>query len=395
MSSSKAEQAWAGLNARQQLYLSTIFEFDQAAEADITAAGARWEKTPPTSEWRQITYDIKLPRELAGYSSVQDKLRKAGQHDSGSGSSLAALKRGGLVSVTHDMVYIAQLGIHVPRVRVRLTTLGRATARHGAGVTAPATTPRGLVARWSCVALAWLYAAGETGLSIHTDTWWDRADRAPSWNTLLRLRDRKDGSFIEEFATASATGTGRYRVRLSDAGRRHFELHHACYRELYPDLDLAETAEQIDGAHAGLADHRTTRPRHLVRDTDLPVLAKLIELEAKNACHLRRVAIEEYERIGQAVPDDVRAIPPGLLRWQVKDLTRTEKSIDRLATRRDGPLVKVIDAPNGPFHQDTHPTLPLVVLTDHGRAHYARYLDEYQRTYPEAHLPQITTPGKP
>ncbi|MEC3979814.1 hypothetical protein [Amycolatopsis sp. H20-H5] len=40
----------------------------------------------------------------------------------------------------------------------------------------------------------------------------------------------------------------------------------------------------------------------------------LTALEAKDACHLRRVAIEGYERIGQAVPEQVRAIPPGLLR---------------------------------------------------------------------------------
>src|SRR5690606_6642597 len=102
---------------------------------------ANWETIPPAAEWRQILYDIKLPKELVGYSSVQSRLREAGQHDPGAGSTLAALERRKLVIVTHDMVYVPQLSMTVPRIRVRLSTLGRATARHGAGVTAPTTTP--------------------------------------------------------------------------------------------------------------------------------------------------------------------------------------------------------------------------------------------------------------
>jgi hypothetical protein len=35
------------LTERQRLYLATIFDADQAAEADIKARSARWEKTPP------------------------------------------------------------------------------------------------------------------------------------------------------------------------------------------------------------------------------------------------------------------------------------------------------------------------------------------------------------
>jgi hypothetical protein len=72
-------KAWAGLNGRQRLYLSTIFEFDQAAEADIKRQSAKWMKTPPASAWRQVTYDIKLPKEITGYSSVQSALRSKGE----------------------------------------------------------------------------------------------------------------------------------------------------------------------------------------------------------------------------------------------------------------------------------------------------------------------------
>ena len=132
----------------------------------------------------------------------------------------------------------------VPRIRVRLTTLGRAAARAGKGITTPVSPPRGLMARWSFAALARLYVAGERGLHIGPTS--DRVDEAPSWNTLLHLRDRREGSLIYEF---------EHRVRLSDLGRGHYSVHHACYRELYPDIDAPSPAEQPDGAHAGLADH--------------------------------------------------------------------------------------------------------------------------------------------
>jgi hypothetical protein len=104
--------------------------------------------------------------------------------------------------VTRDHVRVPLLGM-VPRIRVRLTTLGRAAARAGTGVTAPASPPRGLMAHWSFTALARLYAAGDDGLN--NGTTWDKADRAPSWNTLLNLRDRRDGAFIEEFTVHART----------------------------------------------------------------------------------------------------------------------------------------------------------------------------------------------
>ncbi|RAS59398.1 hypothetical protein C8D87_11410 [Lentzea atacamensis] len=401
MSNGKASAAWDGLNERQRLYLSTIFRFDQAAEADIRRQKAEWLTTPPASEWRLVTYDIKLPRDLGGYSSVQHELREAGQHDSGSGSTLAALERRGLVEVEHDHIYIAVLGKHVPRVRVRLTAAGRAAARAGAGITGPATAPAGLMARWSFAALARLYEAGDNGLT--TQTTWDEDDKAPPWKTLLHLRDRKDGSHIEEFSVHTRkeginpltgheyTTRTEYRVRLSPAGVRHYELHHACYRELYPDVEAVEPRHKLDLAHADLAAHQARKPPHLVRVTDVPVLARLAVLEAAGNCYLRTTLIKAYEERGWPVPEDVRALPSGLTPWQVKKLTRTERSIDRLRGHRDGPLVDVLEVENLPQHRHTHPVLPLVVLTEHGRRHYAGHRDEYLRAYPDLTLPDTIT----
>jgi hypothetical protein len=386
--SDKAAQAWAGLNARQQLYLTTIFAFDQEAEAAMKARSAKWLKTPPASEWRQVTYDVKVPkkltRKITGYSSVQDKLREEGQHDPGSGVTLKALRTRGLLTVSYDRVEVL-LGVWADRTRVRLTTLGRAAARAGKGITTPATTPTGLMARWSFAALARLYVAGNAGLPLYGR---DRdGKRVPSWNTLLNLRDRKNGSFIDEYTAANDYGGWDNRVRLTPIARRHYEIHHGCYRELYPDVDAPAPAEPAAHAHTGLASHRVRRPRHLVRDTDLPVLARLTELEAQGACYARHNLIEYYERRREPVPDDVHTIPSGLLRWQVANLTLTEKSIDRLAAHSGGPLVEVVDAPNLPLYVHQYPTLPLVVLTDLGREHFVRYLDEYRSFYPDLPLP--------
>jgi len=72
--------------------------------------------TPPVSQWRQITYDIKAPKEIVGYSSVQSVPRKQGEHDDGSGSTLAALRRRGLITISRGQVKV--LGVWVPQIRV-------------------------------------------------------------------------------------------------------------------------------------------------------------------------------------------------------------------------------------------------------------------------------------
>jgi hypothetical protein len=392
--SGTAEAAWSALNERQRLYLSTILELDQAAEAEIRRQSAQRILTPPAAQWRQITYDIKLPKEIAGYSSVQSVLRERSEHDTGSGSSLAALRRRGLVEVTYDQVEVPPLGM-VDRIRVRLTTAGRAAARYGTGAAAPAAVPAGLLSRLSLIALAALYAAGESGL-CNEDTR-DRADAAPSWTTLLRLRDRRDGSLIGLFLADRSEQDRhvlrQHRVRCSARGRRHFAVHRACYAELYPDLDLPDLApdDVLAHAHNGLAGHRAPRPKHLLRDGDLRVLLELAALEEASRCYLREVITEQYQRRGEPVPGWVGQIPAGLLPWQVKDLTRSGTSIGRLAATPGGPLVEQIGvAAHLPYtHADA--TTPLVVLTDHGRAHLRDHLADYRRHYPELDLPELAT----
>ncbi len=373
---SKAAAAWAGLNARQRLYLSTILDFDQAAEADIKQRSANWEKTPPAAEWRQILYDIKLPKELVGYSSVQSQLRAAGQHDPGAGSTLAALERRKLVTVTHDMVYVPQLGTMVPRIRVRLTTLGRAAARHGAGITGPTATPRGLLSWGSFRALALLYAAGDDGLVLD-------AKGTPSWNTLLRLRNRPYDPWIDEFSTRTGEyGFKQYRVRATANARRHYEIHAACYRELYPDIDAPEPTAAAHVTHGGLADHRVRTPKHLLTQVDAAILSELVRLTDKGTCWLQQMLLREYR--DRTLPESVRAMRPGLLRNQVKDLARTDAPIGRLSGWPAGALAEMIELTDTAI-TDRWPA-SMLVLTEHGGEHFARHREEYRQLYPDLHL---------
>jgi hypothetical protein len=191
--------------------------------------------------------------------------------DPGAGSSLAALRRRDLVQV-RDNVYDTSRGT-VGVVEVRLTSSGRAAARAGRAEPPRRRTPQGLLSEWLWRALVTLYRAGDTG------TLYDQ-DGGPSWNALLKLRDRRDGSYMQEFSR-SVTRSGytmasvKYRARISDRGRAHAELHHRCYAELYPDVPPIEPATPVDGAHSGLADHRTRRPRGLVRAPDWRLLVAL------------------------------------------------------------------------------------------------------------------------
>jgi hypothetical protein len=197
-------------------------------------------------------------------------------------------------------------------------------------------------------------------------------------STPLPLREGRGGSFIEELRGSLADGS---RYPISPLGRRHYELHHACYRELHPDVGAAEPADTSTGAYSGLVGHQVRRPKHLVRATDLPILSTLTRWEAMDFSGWRNIVIEQYGQLNAAIPEHVRAIPPGLTRWQARDTTRSEKSVDRLLAHPGGPLIDVIDVPNQPGNIE-HPTIELIVLTQVGRDHYARHVAEYRQATP-------------
>jgi len=65
--------------------------------------------------------------------------------------------------------------------------------------------PRGLLSKWAWAAIARLHAAGDGGLVLDFDgnravPWWERA---PAWNMIVRLRNRKSRTYRDSRSTAS------------------------------------------------------------------------------------------------------------------------------------------------------------------------------------------------
>lgn len=395
--SKRAAEAWGSLNARQRVYLSTIYEADQAAEEDVKARYGRFDTKPPAAEWRQLTFSIVAPRSLVDYSTIQKTLRERGQHDPGAGSTLAMLARRELITVAADEVEIYP-GVLAERVRVRLSTLGRATARHGADPAGTAPGPKrptGLLGRWGFVTLARLYAAGEAGLgeSSDFDCAWEQ--RLPRPTTVHLLQIRPDGDLTEENnAWDPARNRMKYALRLSARGRRHFDLHHACYRELYPDLFDGTAAKdlrgvpmpepaQLDEAHQELAAHRARRPAHLLADNDVRLLARLADVHRTDACHWRDRMTRYFTDFDQEVPAEVATMPAGLIPPQIKSVTTSKTSIARLTGHQPAPLAEVVEVP-----AMGSATLPLAVITPAGLEHLRDHVGEYRALNPELRLGQ-------
>lgn len=362
----KAFAAWQELNKRQQLYLTAIYEADQAAEADIADRRRRMYSIPPADEWRWLNY----------YPGIWARVDNAGERDPGTGSTLAALER-------RDLIHVREIQSGTA-VQIRLRTAGRAAARAGIQEQAPRRTPAGLLSEWLWDALATIYRAGETG--CYHDAWHLKAGdplRGPSWNACLKLRDRKDGKFIEEFQPNGIPGEA-YRTRLTARGRDHAELHHRCYTELYPTVRGIELTAPVAAAHEGLAVHSIRRPKYLVTGPDWRLLAILTRMEKTHRCPWRDHVAREYRGWGsrdRPVPAWVDTIPDGLTLPAAAKAAGSTASIGRLEKYDGGPLIENVEvkSPDGGRLGQAQ----LVCLTNAGREHVTDHLPEYRQFYPD------------
>lgn len=230
-----AAAAWSALNKRQCAYLRAIYREDQATEADMAARRREWLSVPPAAEWRTLTFSVDSP--AARETSIQRRLQAAGIHDPGAGSTLAALARRGLIEVIHDDTIV--LGAPVPRVRVRMTRAGRATARAGLDESAPARPPKGLLKRWLWWRLVAIARAGEPGAGT------DVLGHAGEWWVYLDGRGR---GYVEQ-RPDHPDRRGRWAYHLTEAGAAHIAAHRSTYQRLYPDIDTTD-----------LPDSRTAPP---------------------------------------------------------------------------------------------------------------------------------------
>jgi hypothetical protein len=232
----KAARDWTALSARQRDLLRKAFDADHAAEkherqrardkqADTKAL---WPESRPADVWRWISLD-----------QARGRLRPRDTD----GADYEALRNAGLIEVD-------------AHAWVRMTRAGRASVRAGTGAPPPDRPPRGLLSRWSWAALAELAAAGDGGLVIWHSTrrvslaeW----EKCPSWNTILRLKNRS-APYAEEFRT-EADG---WCVRLTAAGREHVEVNQDHYTARYPDV-------RVPGPDHAITRHRAD-PGQMARD---------------------------------------------------------------------------------------------------------------------------------
>jgi hypothetical protein len=389
MPDQKAAEAWAGLNERQRIYLKAIYDADQRAEA---VANSGW-SSRPASEWRWVLYSIKAPKELVGRRAIQDQVERQGKLDTGAGSSLAALRRRALILVRDTWVETA-FGVF-PAVEVQLTRAGRATVRQGLGITLPPRVPTGLLSKeylWE--ALVWLYEAGEKGFTHH----YYRSEQQklspeqprfrPSWNTLLVLRDRRDGSFWEDVQGALRNGSYEYRYRASALGREHYERHWVCYAHLYPDVE-APRPPASEGAHQDLAEHFVRKPKGLLTMPQWRLLVELVRVHRSGSSPLHR-SIEDQHRSWQAELPDLSDLPRGLLAWQIKQwVTPSSTAAAALVGYKEGALAQYTDV--RPIQhlwtaigaEDGARPLLVLHVTDAGLQHFDEKLEVYRRHYPD------------
>jgi hypothetical protein len=392
-------ELWAELNPRQQTYLTAVYNADQAAEGRHKGGAFDWGHGPPASEWRWQTFCLKAPKEWVGRTVIQYELDAKGEHDQGAGSSLAALRRRALIEVTEDQVQTV-LG-WVPRVRVKLTTLGRATARAGLGHTAPKSPPRGLLSEWLWSNLVRLYRAGPDGMLTYSPRGTPPEERAPSQKARLFLErmDRKEGRFINERQVKcgepieSRMTPGQMitptepRVFLTDAGRAHYELHLRCYAELYPDIEAPVPEQLPEDAHVGLEAHKVHKPRGLLARPPFLLLTALVSADVRNHLWIRK----EFHRYGSSsdstTTDALAALPAGIT--HPHQVTRSATAPTKLLTFRGGPLAAetVVSPWLDPWHRTREGDLTILHLTDAGRAHYATNLPAYKATYDDVDAP--------
>ncbi|MEW2301959.1 hypothetical protein AB0958_18630 [Streptomyces sp. NPDC006655] len=401
-------ELWAELNERQQTYLTAIYDADQNAEANQRGGAFDWGHGPPASEWRWQTFSIKLPKDLVGYTSIQHQLRAKGEHDQGAGSSLAALRRRGLVEVMEDLIQTV-LGL-VPRVRVKLTTIGRATARAGLGHTAPKSAPRGMLSEWLWSNLVRLYRAGPDGLPEISPRGTPYEDRAPSHKALFFLQqmDRKGGRLVETrnvetdgepyespFRPGHVITPTERRVMLTDAGRAHYEQHVRCYAELWPDVEAPVPEQFPEGAHDGLADHKLSKPRGLLPRAAFLILVSLVRADLADHLWVKEqwgTYWKHWNQGSSLPPQELMDLPAGITNTQVPRITRSTTALARLLDHRGAPLAaqkpisRWLCPPIG-VRDGVPEDFAVLYVTEAGRAHYAANLAEYRTLYDDVEAP--------
>ncbi|MFF3731018.1 hypothetical protein ACFYXM_12010 [Streptomyces sp. NPDC002476] len=230
----KAQVAWDALNTRQRAYMTVLYDHDQAVEAGRAQdAAAGYYDDTPASVWRWI--DVVTPG--SKLTPVQRALARRDVRDDGTGSTLQALQRYGLIEVRDEVV-------DGPRgksrtVSVKLTRAGRAAVR--AGTREPGRRRAGELSEYAWERLVRLWRADPGTVRI----WGHNTYEALVGRPTPPYAEGKDGDY-----------------RITEAGREHYRTRWARYAELYPDVaapdpdggpepwpaELQRTLDRMEGA---------------------------------------------------------------------------------------------------------------------------------------------------
>ncbi len=248
MDSRPPQVTWQSLNSRQQDYMQAIYQADQEVEAAERSRWSRGGRSREASAWRWMLYvnldghDLPVKRHLALTKQISE----------GTGSTLEALERRGLIEVRYDIdTYNGRrILTNEPIPAIQITKAGRALVRKALSVPSGKQVV-GTLQEWHWRALAKAYEAEEHGVR-QEGLGYGRI----GWNTWLRLRDYQihgvEYPLIKE----------RKGVSITAWGMGYYERTFARYHELYPDVATPQPREQHDPLEPFvevLQDHHTCR----------------------------------------------------------------------------------------------------------------------------------------
>jgi hypothetical protein len=229
---------WESLNERQQIYLEEIMRDDRMTETEMWMRRVQRLPGPPATQWRKLPLALRAAPSVVGYTRLQERLRRRGLHDPGTGQTVHALERRGLIVIVEDSFEHPGAG-EVERVLVQLTRRGRAAARAGLGEPRPRAPGAHLLSEWLWGVLARVAAAEPEGLD--SDALAGRALFFIGVGYRNKRGGRPSRGLVDAMPVPAPGGThvAEYRWRLTPLGRRHLAEYLDVYRELYPRVDTA------------------------------------------------------------------------------------------------------------------------------------------------------------
>ncbi len=235
---------WQSLNKRQQDYLTAIYQADQEVEAEERSSFSRGDRSRPASQWRPMPYASSFPGRLP--FPVKKHLSWTEQISEGTGSTLEALEKRGLIAMQHLSVEaLRSRGIITkwqgilepePIPVIEITPLGRKMVRQALGIQMIRHVT-GTLQEWHWRALVLAYIAREgKGVAMEYGNSGDYG--RIGWKTWLRLREYSPAPLIQVYhEQSSGSPYTNYYVQITSFGIAFYERAFARYQALYPSIE--------------------------------------------------------------------------------------------------------------------------------------------------------------